>query len=361
VPKTLDFFYYTVWAATLWACGAASAGGAPGPAEPVAGLRRVEVPTIDMERAALAELHSSRPDRVELAVAFPPAFDPAQEHPILITQVTADHFRSNIDELPSYAPAALADGYVVLTAQGIPWPPNEGSDTLMHRYVSVRAALRWLGSEVPGSERWPIVIAGFSGGAKISQVLAVSLTLEQRHVAGVFLGGCNEDHSGVLLGQYPAVKDPFSRIAFFLSAGRQDRIAPLEAVHSVADGLRRSGVEHLELSVHPGGHQLDQQDLRKALRWFRAQLLTARTSRAVAHPGDAVGRVVASPHPLNAEAAASVASVRGGVSGWPPDPRCSARPPQSANDPAPCGGRQRCVSRSRCSAPVTGSAARTML
>ena len=225
-----------------------------------------------MERAALAELPALSPDRVELAVALPAAFDPAQEHPILITQVTADRFRSNIDELPMYAPAALADGYVIVTAQGIPWPRSEGSDNLMHRYVSVRAALRWLAGEFPQSERWPIVLAGFSGGAKISQVLAVSLLLEQRRVEGVFLGGCNEDHSGLLLGQYPAMKDRFSHIAFFLSAGRQDRIAPLESVHAVADGLRRSGVEHLELSVHPGGHQLDKQDLSKALRWFRAQL-----------------------------------------------------------------------------------------
>jgi hypothetical protein len=307
--------YHSLCAAALWACGAASTG-ASRPAEPVPGLRRVEVPSIDMERAALSELPGLSPDRVELAVAFPPAFDPEQEHPILITQVTADRVHSNIAELPMYAPAALAAGYVVLTAQGIPWPRNEAAGTLMHRYVSVRAALRWLGAEIPASARWPIVIAGFSGGAKISQVLAVSLTLEQRPVAGVFLGGCNEDHSRLLLGQYPAVKERFSRIAFFLSAGRQDRIAPLEAVHALAEGLRRSGVEHLELSVHPGGHQLDQQDLSKALRWFRAQLPTARTSRAVAHPGDAVGRAAASPHPLNGERAASVASERGG-SGWP--------------------------------------------
>ena len=145
-------------------------------------------------------------------------------------------------------------------------------DKVPSQHVSVRAALRWLAGEFPQSERWPIVLAGFSGGAKISQVLAVSLLLEQRRVEGVFLGGCNEDHSGLLLGQYPAMKDRFSHIAFFLSAGRQDRIAPLESVHAVADGLRRSGVEHLELSVHPGGHQLDKQDLSKALRWFRAQL-----------------------------------------------------------------------------------------
>jgi hypothetical protein len=44
----------------------------------------------------------------------------------------------------------------------------------MHRYASVRAALRWLASEVPQSEGWPIVVVGFSGGAKVRQILAFS-------------------------------------------------------------------------------------------------------------------------------------------------------------------------------------------
>jgi predicted esterase len=264
-------WWYAPWALAIWSCAAPSATAlGPGPAVP--GLRRVEVPTVEMERAALRELPSSSSERIELGVAFPDALDPTQPHPILLTQVTADRARSNIAELPAYAPTALPLGYVVMSAQAIPWPEKPESDTLMHRYVSVRAALRWLASEIPQSEGWPIVIAGFSGGAKISQVLAVSLTLEQRRVAGVFLGGCNEDHSQLLLGQYPAVQKQFSQIAFFLSAGRDDRIAPLDAVNNVAAGLRRSGVEHLELSVHPGGHRLDTRDLEKALRWFQALL-----------------------------------------------------------------------------------------
>jgi predicted esterase len=239
-------------------------------------VRRVEVPTVSVEHDALAELPALRDDRVEVALALPAAFDPAQAHPILITQVTADHHRPNIAELDEYAPTAVEQGYVVLTAQGIPWPENPATDTLMHRYVTVRAALRWLAGEIPQSEHWPIVVAGFSGGSKISQVLAVSLTLEQRHVAGVFLGGCNEDHSRMLLAEYPAVRERFSQIAFFLSVGNDDRISPPAAVRSVAEHLRSSGARQLELSVHRGGHRLDVQDLSKALRWFRTQLALQR-------------------------------------------------------------------------------------
>jgi hypothetical protein len=264
----------------LVGCAAASTG-APGAADarlevgsrlPVPALRRVEVSTVPSEQDALAAIPLLRSDRVELAVAFPDAFDVTREHPILITQVTADHYRPNIAELGEYAPTALARGYVVMTAQGIPWPHSAESDTLMHRYISVRAALRWLAGEIPESAHWPIVVAGFSGGAKISQVLAFSLMLEQRRVAGVFLGGCNEDHSRLLLGTYPMLKESFSQIAFFLSAGSDDRIAPSAAVRAVAQGLRRSGVERLQVSEHPGEHRLDRRDLDKALRWFQTQV-----------------------------------------------------------------------------------------
>lgn len=258
-------------AVVVWGC-AASVGGA-GPRLGRVALRRVEVATVPVERAALREVAGVDPDRVALAVGFPDHFDAGREHPILISQVTADRYRSNVAALSAYAPAALEQGYVVLTAQGVPWPAKQEDDTLLHRYVTVRAALRWLASEIPQSERWPIVMAGFSGGAKVSQVLAVSLLLEERWVAGVLLGGCNEDHSRVLLATYPAVKDRFSEVAFFLSAGEDDRIAPPAAVRSVAEHLRGSGVKRLELSVHHGGHRLDARDLRRALRWFKAQML----------------------------------------------------------------------------------------
>ncbi|MEO8178171.1 MAG: hypothetical protein ABI895_04985 [Deltaproteobacteria bacterium] len=265
------------WVLGAWVLGCqpgvpAPSVGTRGPHQLGAALRRVEVPTVPVERTALAGLPSLRNDRVEVAVAFPDALDPEQDHPILITQVTADHYRPNIAELTEYAPTALEQGYVVLTAQGIPWPEREESGTLLHRYATLRAALRWLASEIPQSERWPLVLAGFSGGAKISQALAVSLMLEERRVAGVFLGGCNEDHSRLLLAQYPTVKERFSQIAFFLSAGADDRIAPPAAVRAVAEQLRSSGVKRQELSVHPGGHRLDARDLSLALRWFRTQL-----------------------------------------------------------------------------------------
>lgn len=258
-----------VAAFTLCAC-ATSAGMLPAPPRRP-DLRHLQAPTVPVEQTALAEMPATRSDAVELAVAFPEHFDPAREYPILITQVTSNPGRSNVAEVEAYAPTARALGYVVLTAQAIPWPTIDQSDTLAQRYASVRAALRWLAREVPASERWPIVLAGFSGGAKISQVLAFSLSLEGRRVAGMYLGGCNEDHSRVLLAEFPTVKERLSQMAIYLSVGEEDRIAPPSAVREVADHLRRSGVQHVELSVHRGGHRLDPRELSKALRWLRAR------------------------------------------------------------------------------------------
>ena len=258
---------YGLALAALLACvpGETNLGTAQ-PRQLNASLRQLEVPTEPLERDALAASAGAGTDRVELAVAFPPELDRAHPHPILITQVTAET-RSNVAALSAYVPAALEHGYVALTAQAQPWP-HAGHDTILHRYASVRAALRWLAGEIPGSERWPIVLAGFSGGAKISQALAFSLMLEQRRVAGVFLGGCNEDHSRVLLREFPSVARPFSQLAYYLSVGREDRIAPPASVRAVADSLRAAGAGTVELSIHPGEHRLDAQDLSRALRWL---------------------------------------------------------------------------------------------
>lgn len=258
----------------LGACAGACAGtpARPPPAPQLnVPLRQVQVQTAPVEREALAAIPGIDPDRVEVAAAWPSTLDLGRDNPILITQVTADRARSNVAELDAYASAALEEGYVVLTAQSVPWPARAEHDTLLLRYATVRAALRWLATELPASERWPIVLAGFSGGAKIIQVLAVSASLEQRRVAGLFLGGCNEEHFSLLLAQYPSMKEPLSRMAFYLSAGEDDRIAPPASMRTVAEQLRHAGVRRVELSVHRGEHRLDQQDLRRALRWFWSQ------------------------------------------------------------------------------------------
>src|SRR5688572_6637295 len=68
--------------AAACACGAAGPPAAP----PVARdprVRIVQAQTEPLEQEMLAKAAGVRSDHVELAVAFPPGFDPGRPHPIL--------------------------------------------------------------------------------------------------------------------------------------------------------------------------------------------------------------------------------------------------------------------------------------
>lgn len=228
----------------------------------------VQIPTLPDERKILSTLPSLDPNLVEVAVAFPERFDPDKRYPVLITQVTVDRYLPNIENMEAYRETALANGYVVLTAQGKPWPATMEEDTRQHRYVSLRAALRWLEQQYPASRDWPLVLAGFSGGAKMVQPLAAVLLAENRHVIGLFLGGCNEEFTGEIMKTFPQVRDAYASMDFFLSAGGNDIIAPPRVVRRVARRLEKAGAENVYFSRYHGGHDLNTNDLDKALKWF---------------------------------------------------------------------------------------------
>lgn len=106
------------------------------------GIRIIEIATLSNEKEVISAIKSINPDVVEAAIAFPDEFDPLQQYPLLITQVTADRYLSNIDNMEAYRETALKNGYVVLTAQAKPWPATTRDDTRQHRYISLGAALR---------------------------------------------------------------------------------------------------------------------------------------------------------------------------------------------------------------------------
>lgn len=232
------------------------------------GVTLVEIATLPHEREVLSSLHSVNSDVVEAAVAFPDNFNPQQLYPVLITQVTADRYLPNIDAMEAYRETALKIGYVVLTAQAKPWPATTRDDTRQHRYISLRAALRWLGQEYPASRNWPLVLAGFSGGAKMVQPLAAVMLMEQRDVIGLFLGGCNDESTNEILRVYPEVADAYKNIPFFLSSGRNDRVASPRAMRRIAKRMEKAGAKRVHLSRYSGAHYLEPRELDAALKWF---------------------------------------------------------------------------------------------
>lgn len=232
------------------------------------GVTIVEISTLPNEREVLSSLKSINPEVVEAAIAFPDNFNPQQQYPVLITQVTADRYLPNIENMEAYRETALKNGYVVLTAQAKPWPATTRDDTRQHRYISQRAALRWLQQQYPQSRNWPLALAGFSGGAKMVQPLAAVLLMEQREVVGLFLGGCNDESTGEILTVYPEVADAYKNIPFFLSSGRNDRIATPRAMRRVAKRMEKAGIKKVHLSRYGGAHYLDTRELDAALKWF---------------------------------------------------------------------------------------------
>lgn len=244
------------------------------------GITVVEVPTLPNERQVLSSIESINPDLVEAAFAFPGNFDPDKQYPILITQVTVDRYRPNIDDMEAYRETALKNGYVVMTAQSKPWPATSDDDTRQHRYIALRAGLRWLARRYPASRHWPLAFAGFSGGAKMIQPLAGVMLMEQRRVIGLFMGGCNDDSTKQILKIYPRVADAYLDIAFFLSSGSYDKVATPRHMRRVAKRMERAGAKKVHLSRYGGDHELDTDQLDKALKWFLEQEANRRQFEA---------------------------------------------------------------------------------
>ncbi|MDQ6622669.1 MAG: hypothetical protein M3Y86_04185, partial [Verrucomicrobiota bacterium] len=137
-----------------------SFGGAP---VALGGIMRVSVPLDAQERVYVAEGGNAVPDHAVAALAVPPDFNPARSWPVLVALSTSDFQRKNRDDLRDfYSQAALAENWIVLAgdAEG-----NPGHDTAGWRAGMTLAALDALHRSFPGSNKWPIAVAGFSGGA----------------------------------------------------------------------------------------------------------------------------------------------------------------------------------------------------
>ena len=93
------------------------------------------------------------------------------------------------------------------------------------------------------------------------------MTKDGWRVAGVFMGGCNEDRATMGMNLFqpgPA----FKSVPMFLSNGDNDSIAGADAGARVRDSMKRSGFSNVRLEIYPGEHRLNKEHLRDALTWF---------------------------------------------------------------------------------------------
>ncbi len=206
------------------------------------------------------------PPNAVAILATPANFDPRKNWPVLIPCSTSDFKRQNRDDLVQfYRTVGLAEGWVLLAGDG---PQHARNDTAAWRGAMTLAAVDALHRSFPGSEKWPIACAGFSGGGKAVGYVAPLLARNGCRIAGIYMTGANEDH---LSDGYARIQPgaSFLNTPIYISAGHDDRIATVEQQYTVAGSIKRTGFNRMRIGNFRGGHEVNDGQTSVALRWFR--------------------------------------------------------------------------------------------
>jgi len=227
---------------------------------------QVNVPLSAQEKSLAAQGGNTVPPNAVAVLATPANFDPRKSWPVLVPCSTSDFKRQNRNDLVQfYRRVGLAEGWVLLAGDG---PQPARSDTAAWRGAMTLAAIHALHRSFPGSEKWPIACAGFSGGGKGVGYVAPLLARNGCRVIGIYMTGANEDH---LSDGYARIQPGpnFLNTAIYISAGRDDRIATVEQQYAVAGLIKRTGFQRMRIGTFHGGHEVNDAQTSIALRWFR--------------------------------------------------------------------------------------------
>ena len=224
------------------------------------------VPLSAQEKSLAAQGGNVVPPYAAAVLATPANFDPRKSWPVLVPCSTSDFKRQNRNDLVQfYRRVGLAEGWVLLTGDG---PQHARNDTAAWRGAMTLAAIHALHRSFPGSEKWPIACAGFSGGGKGVGYVAPLLARNGCRISGIYMTGANEDHLSDGYARIGPGAD-FLNTAIYISAGRDDRIATVEQQYAVAGLIKRTGFHRMRIGTFHGGHEVNDAQTSIALRWFR--------------------------------------------------------------------------------------------
>jgi len=227
---------------------------------------KANVPLTPQEKSLAAQGGNVVPPNAVAVLATPNNFDPRKSWPVLVICSTTDFKRQNRDDLADfYRRVGVAEGWVLLAGDG---PQHARSDTAAWRGAMTLAAIQALRHSFPGSEKWPIACAGFSGGGKGVGYVAPLLAKSGCRVSGIYITGANEDH---LSDGYTKIGPGagFLNTPVYVSAGRDDRIATVEQQYNVVGSIKRTGFQRVRIGTFHGGHEVNDAQTSIALRWFR--------------------------------------------------------------------------------------------
>jgi len=227
---------------------------------------KANVPLSAQEKSLATQGGNPVPPNAVAVLASPLNFDPRKSWPVLVVCSTSDFKRQNRDDLVDfYRRVGLAGGWVLLAGDG---PQPARKDTGAWRGAMTLAAIDALHRSFPGSDKWPIACAGFSGGGKGVGLVAPLLAKNGSRVAGIYITGANADQ----LSEGYARVGPgagFLMTPVYISAGRDDRIATVEQQYNVAGSIKRTGFQRMKIGTFHGGHEVNDAQTSIALGWFR--------------------------------------------------------------------------------------------
>src|SRR6266516_4485931 len=224
---------------------------------------KANVPLSAQERSLAGQGGNAVPANAVAMLATPSNFDPRKSWPVLVSCSTSDFKRQNRDDLVKfYQRVGLAEGWVLLAGDG---PQHARNDTAAWRAAMTMAAIDALRRSFPGSDKWPIACAGFSGGAKGAGSIVPLLARGGCRIIGIYLTGVNQDY---LTEGYSRSKPGanFLSTPIYVSAGHDDRIATLEQQYDVAGSIKRTGFNRVRIGTFRGGHEVNDAQTSIALR-----------------------------------------------------------------------------------------------
>ncbi|PYJ01480.1 MAG: hypothetical protein DMF00_04840 [Verrucomicrobia bacterium] len=227
---------------------------------------KANVPLSAQEKSLAGQGGNAVPPNAVAMLATPSNFDPRKSWPVLVACSTSDFKRQNRDDLVQfYRAAGLSEGWVLLAGDG---PQPARNDTAAWRGAMTLAAIHALHSSFPGSVKWPIACAGFSGGGKGVGYIAPLLAKNGCRVIGVYMTGANQDH---LSDGYARIQPGtnFLSTPIYISAGHDDRIATVEQQYNVAGSIKQTGFNRMRIGTFRGGHEVNDGQTSVALGWFR--------------------------------------------------------------------------------------------
>jgi len=227
---------------------------------------KANVPLSAQEKSLATQGGNVVPSNAVAVIATPSNFDPRKSWPVLVVCSTSDSKRQNRDDLVDfYGRVGLAEGWLVLAGDG---PQPARNDTAAWRGAMTLAAIDALHRSFPGSNKWPVACAGFSGGGKGVGVVAPLLAKHGCRIAGIYITGANEDRLSEGYARVGPAKE-FLTTPVYISAGRDDRIATLEQQYNVAGSIKRTGFQRIKIGTFHGGHEANDAQTSIALHWFR--------------------------------------------------------------------------------------------